>query len=496
MDRPNELNLETRFDMRIPTEKDFGFSSRERHLAFELFKNQMPEMNQFMPERLRLDTLHKMRKDPMVKMGLHFIKSDIISAKYKIEGPDDREQDIAFLQWCTDQIWTRYAANALLALEFGFAGLVKRWKLEKPPEHLDIWTSSVDPVVPDDIFALPPHLIEPAFTKRGKFNGIEMRDALGSTMKTIPDEYCLWVTNERESVFGSFYGFPRIGYAYPYWRSYWFRWLLYDRHFEADADPPLVIWGPSGTYKDETGKVHHYRDDGLAIGEALRSGSTVYFPSTPYIDEQTGKPSQAKQWDMKFEYGGHNIDGFQTSFEYLDILKLRAILVPEQALVEGKNGTGARNVAATYNAAFTESQWVLMKQLDDDYNTFMLDKLAAYNFGDKPGTFKKVTESFLESNGDLMGEILKATMADPLAAGINLRKIAEKLEMPVLSEEEIEAERERKKAEFQEQMEAQTAANVAVAGAKEKASGKPAASSSNSSKSSGASAQNKPAPKK
>jgi hypothetical protein len=448
--KSSPLQLDTRFGKQVPTERRFGINTQQRHISYEMLKDQMPELNEFMPDRISLNTLYKMRRDPMIQLGLHFIKVPLTNARWKIEGPD--EQEAAFLTWCTEQIWQKLLTSMLLSLEFGFSGIIKRWKLGRPPESLGLWNNTIDAIIPDDAYALPPSLIVPRFTKDGKFNGIEYYGS-GTGKKDIPDEYVMWFTHDLEASFGNLYGFPRIGYGYPYWRSYWFRWLLYDRHFEQDADPPLIIWGPSGTYETEDGSVRSYRDDGLALAEQLRSGAGIYLPSTPYIDARTDAPTQAKQWDVRFEYGGHNIEGFQSTFEYLDVMKLRAILVPEQALVEGKGGTSSRNVAATYGAAFADSQSVLMKYLDAAFNEFYLDKLAFYNFGSPAGTYKKTTDSFLQENGDLMGEIIKAVAGrDPLAAGVNIKEVAKQLQFPMLTEEEEAALKEEKKAEMEDQM--------------------------------------------
>lgn len=467
LEKAKQLLLEERFGIQLPSERDFGIRSRDRHIAYEVLKKQMPELDEFMPDRISLKTLHKMRRDPMIQLGLHFIKVPLINAKWEIVGPAGREVEADFIKWALDRVWMKLMSNMLLALEFGYVGIVKKWAYERPPDELEIWSASVDPVVPDDVFALYPQYIEPRFTKGGKFNGITYH-AFGEDPKEIPDEYCLWFTNDLDPSFGNYYGFPRIGYGYPYWRSYWFRWLLYDRHFEQDADPPLVIWGPSGNYHDEEGNIHWYRDEGLAVGESLRSGGTIYLPSTPYFDAQTDKPSQAKQWDAEFMYGGSNIEGFQSTFEYLDVMKLRSILVPEQALVEGKGGTSSRNVAATYGAAFMESQTVLIEQIDRLVNWYFVDKIAEYNFGAKPGTFKKKTKSFLEENADLWGEIMKAVAStDPLKAKIDLAEMAKRLEMPQLTDEQVDEIEAKEEEKFVKQMEAQTAANIATSTAKQ-----------------------------
>lgn len=444
---------------RVPAQRVFGLTSYQKHISTELMRDQLPELADFMPDRLPISTLRKMRRDPMIQLGLHYIKMPLMSARWEIVGPDKTQA--AFIQWALERVWHKVLNNMLLSLDFGFAALIKRWKYEMPPEELGIWNASVLPIIPDDIFALPPEHVQPRFTKAGKFNGVlYMPNTAGQTQE-IPDQYVLWYTNELDASFGNLYGFPRIGFAHAYWRSYWFRWLLYDRHFEQDADPPVVVKGPSGSYADnETGEVYYYRDDGLAIAEAARNGGSVFLPSEPYVDLQSGRPGQSPQWSVEYLHGGENIEQFQTSFEYLDVLKIRSILVPEQALIEGKGGTSSRNVAATYSRIFAESQDVLMREIDRAVNPYLVDKIAAYNFGATPGTYKKQTESLYDDAKALMEMILtEVVKKDPKLLRLNYNDMAGELDLPLLTEEEFEAaeqrELERSLAQQRERMQMQ-----------------------------------------
>src|SRR5688500_3825821 len=120
-----QILLEQRFGQRIPTEKDFGIRTQGRHVAYEVLKNQMPELNEFMPDRISLSTLYKMRRDPMIQLGLHFIKVPLITAKWEIVGPEGKDEEIKFLNWAMETIWESLLSNLLLALEFGFVGIVK-----------------------------------------------------------------------------------------------------------------------------------------------------------------------------------------------------------------------------------------------------------------------------------------------------------------------------------------------------------------------------------
>ena len=71
---------------------------------------------------------------------------------------------------------------------------------------------------------------------------------LGSSGGVDIDVYhSLWATNEKESVFGNIFGYPRLAYAFPFWWSYWFRWAIADRAFEKKGDPAIIVRHPEGS---------------------------------------------------------------------------------------------------------------------------------------------------------------------------------------------------------------------------------------------------------
>jgi hypothetical protein len=262
----------------------------------------------------------------------------------------------------------------------------------------------------------------------------------------VPVQYSLWITNERDQCFGDFYGYPLTGYAFRYWWSYWYRWLLGDRHFEQDADPPLVVYVPNEMVQDPenpNGDPIPAQELGMMIGNAVRDGATIAIPSEPYENESEGRLAPtAKKWAVEFLKGGENLRAFNDSFEYLDVMKLRALLVPEQALVEGKGATSSRNVASVYGAIFAQSQAITAQELDQHINDFMIPDLVAQNFADAPSV-RKVTTGFTNTDEQLM-EQLVGTLAqvDPNWLDLDTRQMAKSLGLPLLSPERSKERRE------------------------------------------------------
>jgi hypothetical protein len=97
--------------------------------------------------------------------------------------------------------------------------------------------------------------------------------------------HSLWVTNEKEQNFGSIFGYPRLGYAYSYWWSYWFRWAIADRAFERKADPSVIVYHPDGEFiNEDTGERMSHSEYALLMGERMRSGGVIALPSEVYED--------------------------------------------------------------------------------------------------------------------------------------------------------------------------------------------------------------------
>jgi SPP1 gp7 family putative phage head morphogenesis protein len=355
----------------------------------------------------------------------------------------------------------------MLSLDFGFSAVVKRFEQGNPhaiyidpndPEQKEkpVWDEgNVDALLWKPFVALPPEQVEPRFSSSGEFNGIRYDTKQDVPLAfpsnkifdrddavDVPLVSSLWVTNEKDSVFGSPWGYPRLGYAFRYWWSYWYRWALADRHFEKDADPPALVRYPDKADEDildEDDETVNYKEIALGIGEQMRSGSTIAMPSTPYTSEIDGKTTGIYEWDMKFIEGGGNFDAFDKTFDRLEVLKLRSIWVPEQAFLEGQGGTSSRNVAKTMTDSFQEAQAVLMDEFDYHLNHYIIPQLVQVNFPEFKGDARKITTGFGSEDTELAKQLVQLIgQSDPNALEVDVREILERAGIPVLSQTELE----------------------------------------------------------
>lgn len=426
------------------TKKEQAPSSRIQSL-FGNWKDVSDQLGSpFEVERIPLSKLRQMRRDPMLGFGLSFIKTPHVRAKWFINAKDSNgpnAQVAAHLDHDLRRIYASLVIQNTNMLDFGFQAIAKRFEFRQPAgtyieidsntgeqTEKPIWSGgSIEPIAWKPFVALRPEGVEPVWNNKGEFDGItyspaDANTALGVSTSAggaggsdqesqykIDLAHALWVTNERDATFGSVYGYPRLGYAYRYWWSYWFRWAIADRAFERKADPSVLVRYPEGYFVDPlTGIETSYQEYALEMGSRMRSGGVIALPSEPY--EDANGRGTLRQWDIDFTKDAVNFDPFDKSFEYLDVQKLRSLFIPEQAFLEGKGGTSSRNVAAEMGNSFLESQAVLSAQIQQTINRYLIPQWIAVNypeFATNGGTAEIVVQGFADEDTEFMRQLVQ-----------------------------------------------------------------------------------------
>jgi hypothetical protein len=430
------------------------------------------------PTKVPLRKLREMREDPMIAFGLHYKIVPLVRANWHMDARDangPNAQVAAFMDAAWRFIHARYMLqHAHGVLSFGYQALGKRFQLANPGGvYVDeggntqpVWSEgSILPVIWKPFAALEPEKVTPRFDDNsGEFDGIDLELDLANRKKTsgvggsrkksgnqntqeIDVWHSLWATNERDFAFGSLYGKPLLRNAYRHWWSYWWRWQQYDRAFERLAVPPIVAYHPDGNWTDpETGEQIPYQTIALNAAEKLRSNAIAAVPSTLASSGLEEKGTVKREWEFEFlEPKNANVfDKFDSAFNYLDVMKLRSLWVPEQAFIEGEGGTSSRNVASQMAEVFIESQALLWDEIADHINRYILPQLLLINFPEfvaNGGTCRIVGHGFAKEDLDLLKQIIQLIgQADPTSLGVDIREALRRLNIPLMSPEALTAQ--------------------------------------------------------
>src|SRR4051812_7410227 len=419
----------------------------------------------FEVEHIPVSKLRAMRRDPMLGFGLSFIKTPHVRASWYINAKDSNgpnAQIAAHLDHDLRRIYASLVFCWMNSLDFGFQAIAKRFEFRTPtgtfiqqdPDtgeqtEQPIWSAGgIDPIAWKPFVALAPEAVEPIWAGDGSFNGIDYDGSLvpgvtaGGEKQAFKIDlaHALWVTNERDANFGSMFGYPRMGYAYRYWWSYWFRWAIADRAFEKRGDPSVLIYHPDGEFIDEaTGERLNYAEYAIQMGERMRSGGVIALPSEVYEDNN-GRGT-LRQWEMEFTSDATDFQPFDASFDYLDVQKLRSLWIPEQAFLEGKGGTSSRNVAHELGDSFVESQAVLAAQLVETINRWIIPQWLAVNYPEfitGGGGAEFIMQGFADEDIDFIKQIIQLVGQQDLGMQeilklTDLRKVLQDAGMPIAS---------------------------------------------------------------
>lgn len=445
--------------------RDFAPSSEQQSMGWIQWRNMGGYLGQpFDSTNIPLNKLRQMRRDPMIAFALQFVKLPLVRAPWFIECEDARIA--AFATEALRLIYERLMMQFALKYDYGYQALVKNftaqpvdWTYSNVKDAdinstdqgtVPVWTGTADPVLWKVFTTVPPEYSFPEWTDSGDFDGFyRSAQAVPGVSSKPADGYvdvdhALWITNEKDSKHGSIWGYPRIGYAYRYWWSYWYAWALRDRWMERTSDPSVVVRYPADrVLDDETGEVLNLRQVAEALGQDVRAGCTITLPNT-MIKDADGNPTTQPEWDISYlEHTSKTSQEFQDLFDYLDIMKLRSCLVPERALIIPSQRGSASGVTEQLADFFTESQATEMVEFADLVNKYMIPQLIQVNFPEFKGKCRWISRGFSSADRTLILQLLTLVgQKNPENLDIDIREIMEQLQVPVKSPEQIQAEKD------------------------------------------------------
>lgn len=417
------------------------------------------------PTKVSFPFLRLMRRDHMVSMGLHFIAMPIVSASWYYEA--DEARAAAFADNLIRPIYGRLVLTILRFLWSGYSPAAKNFEVIQPTwkylpgpgkEPQKVWQSdSTGALVYKPVTPLRPENAKPKWTN-GSFGGIKYDHRYGGSgyfkidgdrRKDIDLLHSVWAVHDQDNEDGSPFGFPRIAHCAPIFHMYRYIWTLLGRAFENNADPGPVMRYPSmdaPIANPDGGPATPNPQTALKLGRRRRSGSTIALPSDTHMDYQD-RPSSTYKWNIEYPRAETNFQEIMEFLDWLETLKLRALWLQEQGLVEGSGSTSNRNVASEFGDQRDASQMVLMQQIADFIDLIFLKPAFAMNMPDYEGSIKMKTMGFGQNDEDVVRQILQLTGQDDVGNfHVDVNRILEARGLPMLGPELV-AELERQKRE-------------------------------------------------
>jgi hypothetical protein len=395
--------------------------------------------------RIPISTLMEMRTDAIMRFAQLVALTSIFSAKWKINCTNARKA--AFLDQALRRVIGRLIIQYFESWNFGYQAMVKEFGLMVPGwvfidpetgESAKVWDEGGYPaLVWEPCVTLRPGSVAPVWSTGGAFNGIAIAKS-GTGGYSLPmvsfadgdfldvpasinanftndDEsktkvdvtHSLWAVNERDSQWGSIWGYPRLGYAFKYWWAYEMTFGILQRAVERHGDPTIVVSYPMGS-SNVGGKEVPNQQIAFSIAERARSGSVLAVPSEVW-GEDMATANQAAKWKIEYLQPSADFDKLVRVLEYYDTMRFRSMMVSELAIAEGSGGTSSRNVAAETGQRTAESQIFAQAELDELINRYMIPQLADANFpelADVPA--RKETQAFGADEAALAADLLRS----------------------------------------------------------------------------------------
>lgn len=312
------------------------------------------------------DTYREIRKDPTVAMARALSVAPILAAEWSVESADGVDDER--IRFVRDQFLpvreSLLEAAMFGGVDFGHQPYEKVFAYEAATGRTII--KKFKPLLQD----LTKILVEEA---TGAFRGFKQKNV------RVPLENSLLIPFRVEGT--NWYGEPLLENARKPWTQKQKASGGAERYDEKVAGAHWVVWYPIGETEDESGTAKDNADLARDILNALEASGSLAVPRS--LEEFTNDlQAQNSKWKIELlADNGARQPTFINRLDYLDKQLVRALLLPERAVLEGTYGTKAE--AETHgNLAMT------MAQLQHQYVTRLLnwhavDQLLAINYGEE-----------------------------------------------------------------------------------------------------------------
>ena len=390
-----------------------------------------------------------MMKDPILSICIGYVGSMLMNAKRVIVCQDAAKQrffEAMFRDWEKE-----YILNANIGIALGSVGMLKKWRFEKPKrvsvEDKDPWTGKATPYIIAGFDIMDPLSVSPNFDKKGRvFEGIETADG------ALDVFYSLWLTLRKELAFGSYWGVGRLDHCYKDW---WMSEYGADNYIVAmqkESDRVVSVGYPPG----KTGGTDN-QATAVLIGDRVRSGATVAFPTSVYktVSQMDGSDqlSNIRKWTLEFLEGSGSFQRFHEMDDHHSRRKALGYFVPPQTLMDVKQASmGGISTAQTLGDISAKLLLMDAADIDRHLNEYVFPAVSKANFPPDSPEVRVVTTGLDANNKEQLMEIIKALSgSDPDITYFDMRQAMERLDFPLRTEDEVAKKKAAEAFKFQQQ---------------------------------------------
>lgn len=374
--------------------------------------------------------LRALRKDPTVALARAMLISCIQAGSWSIEADDDISDDIKEFMEHVFLLREDFLYNAIAfgKVDFGWMGFEKIWKVENDRYMIEY----LKPLLHDYTHIL--------VTKHGRFNGYKQKNVgMGVLVSTITSggpinevelkvEKCLHVAFGVEA--GNYYGTPlleNVRQTCDDWDDCNDGAKRYDLKL---AGSHWVVKYPPGTGLNSAGETVNNSELANTILTAVESSGSIAMPQTSITTvQEILNDSQADAFSWSVELIGDKGQGKQESFskrlKYLDIQKVRGLLMPERSLLEGEHGTKAE--AGEHIGLMLTNMQEIDKAITRTVNSQLINQLVKLNFGKElVGKVRLISTPLVDTQLKFLQELY----IEQKDNDINLQAVRDKLDVP------------------------------------------------------------------
>ena len=346
----------------------------------------------------------ELRKDPTLALARGLLGAAVIAGSWAVEEDEGAPEGASDLvKRVMIPLREDYMAACVLYgnVDYGWQGFEKVWEVRGG----ETVVAQLKPLLHD----ITEVLVDP---KTGALRKYQQNDYSGG-FKYLDEKKLLHVAFRVEGT--QWYGEGLLENArkvYTQWETANQGAAVYDKKV---AGSHFVVYYPPGVSKIDGADVGN-GEVARRLLVALEASGSITVPRTvaTFVDQLNNQAAlEATAWKIELlEDRGGRQPTFVERLKYLDALKVRALLLPERAILEGQFGTKAEASAhadmAIVNIQLTD------QRITRAANVGVVDDLLEQNFGpDARGTVRLVASPLVDDKIAFLRQVLTSILANP-----------------------------------------------------------------------------------